>query len=210
MSSGGNFTDFGELVLIIGDFHIPSKKPDIPAVFRELLSTDKIKTILCTGNLGSDEVLEMLREIASEVHIVRGDMDGDVVAASDFPEYSIVKVGHFKVALIHGHQVLPWGDKLALEEKLRELGGDILVYGNSHMNEIYQCETGKYLISPGSVTGAPNYLVDATPDKVVPSFMLMAVQGPTAAIYVYELVNGKANVAMSEIRKTVVAPENSL
>lgn len=181
---------------MIGDFHIPYKKPDIPPVFRELLSTDKIKTVLCTGNVGCDEVVELLREIASDVHIVRGDIDGSV--SSDFPEFLVVKVGFFKVALIHGHQVLPWGDKAALEGKLRELGADILVSGFTHVNEIYQCETGKYLINPGSVTGAPNYLMDS---PVVPSFMLMAVQGPSAAIYVYELVDGKANVAMSEIRK---------
>jgi vacuolar protein sorting-associated protein 29 len=199
MSSGGNFTDFGELVLIIGDFHIPLRKAFVPPVFRELLNTDKIKTVICTGNACSDEIVEMLREIASDVHIVKGDMDSDL--KETFPETKTIKIGNFNIAIIHGHQVLPWNDRRALEQKLRELGGDILIYGNSHVNDIFQCQTGKYLISPGSVTGAPNYLADATPDVVVPSFMLMAVQGPSAAIYVYELVDGKANVAMSEIRK---------
>ena len=32
-----SFTDFGELVLVIGDFNIPFLEPDIPAAFKELL-----------------------------------------------------------------------------------------------------------------------------------------------------------------------------
>ena len=190
-SSGGNFTEFGELVLIIGDFHVPFKKPDIPTVFKELLNTDKIKTVLCTGNTCSDEIVSRLKSIAPNVHIVRGDMDS--LVADDMPESVTVNVGFFKVGLVHGHQIVPWGDHDALEAQLRKMDVDILVSGHTHRNEIFQSTTGKYFINPGSVTGAT--------ESAVPSFMLMAVQGPSAAIYVYELVDGKANVAMSEIRK---------
>ena len=189
-SSGGNFTEFGELVLIIGDFHVPFKKADIPGVFKELLNTDKIKTVLCTGNTCSDEIMDRLKSIAPNVHIVKGDMDS--LVAGDVAESAVVNVGFFKVGLIHGHQIVPWGDHDSLEAQLRKMDVDILVSGHTHRNEIFQSSTGKYFINPGSVTGAA---------ETVPSFMLMAVQGPSAAIYVYELVDGKANVAMSEIRK---------
>ena len=178
-------------MLIIGDFHVPFKKPDIPTVFKELLNTDKIKTVLCTGNTCSDEIVSRLKSIAPNVHIVRGDMDS--LVADDMPESVTVNVGFFKVGLVHGHQIVPWGDHDALEAQLRKMDVDILVSGHTHRNEIFQSTTGKYFINPGSVTGAT--------ESAVPSFMLMAVQGPSAAIYVYELVDGKANVAMSEIRK---------
>ena len=189
-SSGGNFTEFGELVLIIGDFHVPFNKSDIPPVFKELLNTDKIKTVLCTGNACSDEIMDRLKSIAPSVHIVKGDMDS--LLSDEIPESAVVNVGFFKVGLIHGHQVVPYGDHDSLEAQLRKMDVDILVSGHTHKNEIFQSSTGKYFINPGSVTGASD---------TVPSFMLMAVQGPSAAIYVYELVDGKANVAMSEIRK---------
>jgi vacuolar protein sorting-associated protein 29 len=189
-SSGGNFTEFGELVLIIGDFHVPFKKADIPSVFKELLNTDKIKTVLCTGNVCSDEIVERLRGIANNVHIVKGDMD--ISLSTDLPESSIVQVGHFKVGLIHGHQIVPWANHESLEDRMRKMDVDILVSGHTHVNEIFQSCTGKYLINPGSVSGAqPDVLVTTpgpsdnpppSPTPIVPSFMLMAVQGPSAAI----------------------------
>jgi vacuolar protein sorting-associated protein 29 len=202
MSSGGSFTDFGELVLLVGDFHIPYKKPSIPPVFRELLNTDKIKTVLCTGNVGCDSVVEELRQISQNVHIVRGDMDSNV-SSLDLPDTAVVKIGQFKVGLIHGHQVLPWGNHQAMAEVLRKLDADILVSGHTHKNEIFQ-SCGKFFVNPGSVTGASSEQVSPG-TSVTPSFMLMAVQGPSAIVYVYELVDGKASVALSEFTKAASA-----
>lgn len=85
----GNFTDFGDLVLIIGDFHVPQRAVDLPPCFRELLHTDKIRHVLCTGNVGSEQILEFLRGIAGSVHIVKGDTD----EGTDFPEYRILQFG---------------------------------------------------------------------------------------------------------------------
>lgn len=50
----GTNEELGELVLLIGDFHIPSRKPSIPKQFKELLQTDKIRYVLCTGALHLD------------------------------------------------------------------------------------------------------------------------------------------------------------
>lgn len=85
----GNFTDFGDLVLIIGDFHVPQRAVDLPPCFRELLHTDKIRHVLCTGNVGNGLILDFLRGIAGSVHIVKGDMDEGL----DFPEYKILQFG---------------------------------------------------------------------------------------------------------------------
>jgi predicted phosphodiesterase len=64
-----------QLVLAIGDFHIPHRSPELAARFRTLLVAGKIQHILCTGNLVSVDVEDYLRSLSSDVHIVRGDMD---------------------------------------------------------------------------------------------------------------------------------------
>ena len=198
MSSSGSFTDFGELVLLLGDFHIPFKRPSIPPVFRELLNTDKIKRVLCTGNVCCDDVIDELRQISPNIHIVRGDMDGNITSM-DLPETAVVHVGQFKIGLIHGHQILPWGNHQAMAEIQRKLDADILVSGHTHRNEIFQ-SCGKFFVNPGSITGAS---ADVASPGVgsMPAFMLMAIQGPSAVVYVYELIDGKANVALSEFTK---------
>ncbi|KAF8820168.1 putative vacuolar protein sorting 29 [Cardiosporidium cionae] len=189
---GSNFTEFGDLVLLIGDFHVAQRALSMPECFRELLKTDKIRHILCTGNLGSREVLDQLKGIVGSVHMVQGDMDIDF----DFPEFKTVQIGELKVGLIHGHQIIPWGDGKSLMDWQRRLDCDILVYGHTHQNIVSEID-GKFFINPGSATGA----FTPTLHDVVPSFMLMAVRGTNVAIYVYEEKDGKANVVMSEFKK---------
>ena len=48
--------DFGDLVLVIGDLHVPSKARELPECFMELLQTDKIKwTVRDYTTLGCSE-----------------------------------------------------------------------------------------------------------------------------------------------------------
>lgn len=193
----GSMGEFGELVLLIGDIHIPQRAPQLPAWVAELLSTDKIKTVLCTGNVGSAEMVQRLRSIAGGggVHIVKGDMDHGF----DFPETEVVQIGDFRVGLIHGHQVCSWGDLGALSMWQRKLDVDILVSGHTHKNSISEVN-GKYFVNPGSVTGAYTSFLN---EPIVPSFMLMAIPGggSNAVLYVYEEKDGKASIAMSEFKK---------
>ena len=44
------------------------------------------------------------------MHAVKGDFD----EAPSLPETKVVQIGNFKFGLIHGHQVVPWGDLEAL------------------------------------------------------------------------------------------------
>jgi vacuolar protein sorting-associated protein 29 len=198
MSSASNFTDFGELVLVIGDFHIPYQKAGIPPVFKELLNTDKVKTILCTGNTCSDEIVDYLSQISQNLYIVRGEMDSNV-KSRDLPECLVINIGQFRIGMVSGHQIVPPGDRDAIAAYQRKLGVDILISGSSSKNEIYQ-SCGKFFINPGSVTGAESHSVSRA-DTPCPSFMLMAIQGPSVVVYVYELVDGQANVSLSEFSK---------
>lgn len=54
-------SDFGELVLVLGDFHIPHRAASIPEKFQRMLVPNKMQHILCTGNLVTKEQYEELR-----------------------------------------------------------------------------------------------------------------------------------------------------
>ena len=42
----------GQLVLIMGDFHIPQRCSEIPIQYREMITPNKVSAVLCTGNVG--------------------------------------------------------------------------------------------------------------------------------------------------------------
>lgn len=198
MSNSGSFTEFGELVLLVGDFQVPLGKPNIPPVFKELLNTDKIKTVLCTGNVINDDLLAYLEQTSPHMFMVRGDMDTHVTSR-ELPDHLTLEIGQFKVGLIHGHQVIPHGDRESLAATLRKLDVDILVSGFTCKNEIFQLG-GKIFLNPGSISGCANETLSPE-GQTVPSFMLMAIQGNSAVVYVYELLEGKASVSLSEFTK---------
>ncbi|CAJ1426318.1 unnamed protein product [Effrenium voratum] len=152
--------------------------------------------VLCTGNVGSQSVAEQLRTIAGEdCHIVCGDADHDF----SFPESCVTNVGDFKVGVVHGHQIVPWGDANSLVKFAGRLGVDILVTGHTHRSSIVELG-GKFLINPGSVTGACNAVGEF---DVTPSFMLMAVQEKSVVLYTYELKEGQTEpeVKMNELKR---------
>lgn len=166
------------LVLVIGDFHIPHRANAMPQQFKKLLVPGKIQHILCTGNLCSKETYDYLKTLASDVHVVKGDFDDN----NSYPDQKVVTVGQFRIGLTHGHQVVPWGDLESLALVQRQLDVDILISGHTHKFEALENE-GKFFINPGSATGAYN----ALDGEVVPSFVLMDIQGSNMVMYVYQL-----------------------
>ena len=104
----------------------------------------------------------------------------------EIPEKKVVQIGEFKIGMIHGHQVLPWGDIDALTNIQRELGCDILLSGHTHQIGI-KVKDKKFYINPGSISGAFSHLI-ADPS---PSFVLMVLQGEEARAYLY-ILNDKS------------------
>eukprot|EP01116_Phalansterium_solitarium_P006480 TRINITY_DN18798_c0_g1_i1.p2 TRINITY_DN18798_c0_g1~~TRINITY_DN18798_c0_g1_i1.p2 ORF type:complete len:184 (-),score=48.21 TRINITY_DN18798_c0_g1_i1:124-675(-) len=180
------------LVLVIGDSHIPHRAAALPQKFKKLLVPGKIQHILCTGNLCTKEIHDYLKTIASDVHVVKGDFDEQ----TGYPETKTVTVGQFKVGVVHGHQIVPWGDREARGIVQRQLDVDILVTGHTHSFEAYEYNK-KFFINPGSVTGAYSSLTD----DVTPSFVLMDIQGANVITYVYQLKNGDVHVDKIEYTK---------
>ncbi|DAZ99296.1 TPA: hypothetical protein N0F65_005464 [Lagenidium giganteum] len=183
---------FGELVLVVGDSHIPHRAAEIPDKFQKMLVPNKIQHILCTGNMITKEQYEEFRVLAPNVHVVSGDSDHE----STFPERKVISIGQFRIGLCHGHQVVPWGDEQSLAALQRKMNVDILITGHTHQHTI-STENGKWFVNPGSITGA----FSSTSSEVIPSFILMAVQGNKVVAFVYELKGDNVVVSKSEFVK---------
>uniref|UniRef100_A0A336KBP4 Vacuolar protein sorting-associated protein 29 n=1 Tax=Culicoides sonorensis TaxID=179676 RepID=A0A336KBP4_CULSO len=183
------------LVLVLGDLHIPHRCGNLPVKFKKLLVPGRIHHILVTGNLCTKESHDYLKTLASDVHIVRGDFDDNPA----YPEQKVVTVGQFRIGLVHGHQVIPWGDPDSLAIIQRQLDVDILISGHTHKFEAYEHEN-KFYINPGSATGAYNPIAD--PNNIIPSFVLMDIQSSTVVTYVYQLVGDEVKVERIEYKKS--------
>eukprot|EP01006_Ploeotia_vitrea_P045428 TRINITY_DN66941_c2_g11_i1.p1 TRINITY_DN66941_c2_g11~~TRINITY_DN66941_c2_g11_i1.p1 ORF type:complete len:184 (-),score=21.48 TRINITY_DN66941_c2_g11_i1:98-649(-) len=180
------------LVVVLGDMHIPQRALDVPAAFKKMLTPNKVQRILCTGNLTSKEAMDYLRTITPEIHIVKGDFD----EGRDTPEYQVVKLGSWKVGIIHGHQIVPWGDKQSLAMWQRKLDVDVLIYGGTHQYKTFEFE-GKLFINPGSITGAFSVL----DSDVTPTFVLMDIIDTKIVTFVYQLEGDDLKVKKKEFNK---------
>ena len=166
-----------ELVLVLGDMFIPQRSPDITEQFKSILTPNKVQHVLCLGNIGNSESYNWLKSLSNNFHNVKGDYDDE-----DIPEKKVVKIGEFSIGLIHGHQVLPWGDLESLSNIQRSLECDVLISGHTHKTSI-RVKENKLYINPGSISGAFSPLIEDT----IPSFILMVLQGEEATIYLYTL-----------------------
>mmetsp|Transcript_6886 Transcript_6886/g.21725 ORF Transcript_6886/g.21725 Transcript_6886/m.21725 type:complete len:189 (+) Transcript_6886:147-713(+) len=184
--------DFGELALVLGDAHIPQRAGVIPAKFQRMLVPNKMQHVICTGNMASRDQYDELRSLAPSAHFVSGDFD----EGSPFPETKVVTIGNFRIGVVHGHQVVPWGDAQALATFRRRLDVDVLISGHTHQNDVREVD-GAWYLNPGSITGA----YSALKADVVPSFILLAIQGSKVVTYVYELHGDTVEVSKSEFSK---------
>lgn len=183
-----------ELVLVVGDMFVPSRSPDIPDQFKSILIPNKLQHVLSLGNIGSVESYDFLKSLSNDFHCVKGDYD-----EADYPEKKVVQIGEFKIGMIHGHQILPWGNIDALSSVQRELGCDILLSGHTHQFDLKN-KDGKFYLNPGSISGSFSS-VSPSPS---PSFILMVLMGEEATIYVYALnesKKGKFEVSKLEFTK---------
>ena len=178
-----------ELVLVVGDMFVPQRSPNINEQFKSILIPNKIQHVLSLGNIGSRESYDWLKSLSNDFHTVKGDFD-----EGDIPEKKIVQIGEFKIGMIHGHQILPWGDLDSLNNVQRELGCDILLSGHTHQIDI-KVKNKKFYINPGSISGAFSHTI-ADPN---PSFVLMVLQGEEAIVYLYILNDKSQKFGLNKI-----------
>jgi len=181
-----------ELVLVVGDMFVPQRSQDIDPQFKTILIPNKLQHVLSLGNNGSRESYDWLRGLSNDFHSVKGDYD-----EGDMPDTKVVTIGEFKIGMVHGHQVLPWGNHNSLSSVQRELDCDILLSGHTHEINVKVLDNKLY-INPGSISGAFSDVV-ADPS---PSFVLMVLQGAEAIIYLYVLNDRTQKFDVNKIEYT--------
>ena len=180
------------MVLVVGDMFVPQKSQDIDPQFKTILIPNKLQHVLSLGNIGSRESYDWLKSLSNDFHSVKGDFD-----EGDMPEKKLVTIGEFKIGMIHGHQVLPWGNIESLSSIQRQLDCDILLSGNTHEIDVKVADNKLY-INPGSISGAfSNCVADPSP-----SFVLMVLQGQEAIIYLYVLNDRTQKFEVNKIEFT--------
>jgi len=129
---------------IISDTHIPKAAPELPAaVCREFCDVDMI---LHAGDLVEFGVIAELEKLAP-THAVYGNMD-PVEVKEQLPVKDTIKVGAFKIGLIHGY-----GPPAKIANAVSEEFGrvDVIVFGHSH-SPLNQMIKKRLFFNPGSPT----------------------------------------------------------
>jgi len=140
-------------------------------------------------------------QICSEqVHIVRGDFDDN----ETYPEEKVIDVGNFKIGLIHGHQLVPFGDQEILKAVQRRLNVDILITGHTHQLHHFSTD-GALFLNPGSATGAYSPHIP----EVVPSFILLDIDDKVVTPHLYRSVKGELEHEIISVFEKKESNENN-
>jgi len=182
-------------LVVLADTHIPDRAEAIPspilaALLREAETAD---IAVHAGDFTSREVLDWSMRLASEVYVVKGNMD-----YLDLPSTASFELEGLKFSVVHGHQVYPRGDLAKLSRVARRLGSHILISAHTHSPFIKLYE-GILHLNPGSLTG----VWGGGGGSMKPSFMVINLEGDTIEVILYEL-EGSELVARRESLKSVI------
>ncbi|KEG12991.1 vacuolar sorting protein [Trypanosoma grayi] len=172
------------LVLVVGDLHVPQRAAAVPEAFTHMFTPGRINMVLITGNVGCREMYDYFRTIAPDVYCAKGEFDS--WSHNNFKETHVIEVEELKIGLIHGHQIVPCGDKDSLAIVQRKLDVDVLVSGATHHCKTFEFD-GHLFINPGSITGA---FTPVQPD-VVPTFVLLDIKDKTVTSFSYAYAPGE-------------------
>lgn len=132
---------------IISDTHIPERASHIPdKILEDFRNTDMI---LHAGDLVEMSVLNILKNICSDVRAVRGNMDS-VELKQKLLEKQIIRVNNLRIGLIHGYGS-PAKLIEAITEAFKAERPDIIIFGHSHY-PINEKRQGVLYFNPGSPT----------------------------------------------------------
>jgi len=180
-------------VLVIGDFHIPSRASRIPEPIMNVILNRKFDLVLCTGDLVDEKVLDMLggfgpvKWVVGNMYYIKG------------PKSVKVKLENFDVGVYHGTGVYPRGNPKQLYSIAKRLNVDVLIHGHTHAMSI-QIFSEVLLLNPGSATG----VWGGGPASLKPSFMILEVTGNELVVNGYELVGAKLKRINKKFTKTSV------
>jgi len=168
-------------LLVIGDFHIPSRARWLPRPILEFLLDKRFDLILCTGDLCVQDVQDFLSRYGP-VKCVMGNMD-HVYNPKEFKQ----KIEGLVIGMRHGDEVEPRGDIEGLKTLAMRMGVDVLITGHTHSPFVHELDIrGRkiLLLNPGSATGVWSGGFSSGP----PSFMVLTVDGEKLRIELYKVV----------------------
>lgn len=131
---------------VISDTHLRRVTPELEGIYEKYLKDKDI--ILHAGDFVCSEVVDFFNGKAQEFFGVCGNMDlPDVAQRLD--KKKVVKLGGFRVGLIHG-----WGSPDGLEERIRGEFRDVdaIVFGHSH-HPVSIRKEGVLVFNPGTTSG---------------------------------------------------------
>ena len=168
-------------ILVMGDFHIPSRARWIPRPILEFLVGKRFDLVLCTGDLCTDEVQQFLSRFGPLV-CVMGNMD-----YIHNPREFRHKIEDLVIGMRHGDEVRPRGDIEGLRTLAIRMGVDVLITGHTHVPMVKELKVRDrkiLLLNPGSATGVWSGGLEHGP----PSFMILEVDGNKLTVHLYKLV----------------------
>lgn len=131
-------------IAVLSDTHLRHVSGDLLALYEKHLKDKDM--ILHAGDFVSEDVIDYLSR--RPFHGVHGNMD-PLGVKRRLPEKEIIKVGPFKIGLVHG-----WGPPEGLEDRIGDQfkGVDIIVYGHSH-RAVNRTKDGVMFFNPGTALG---------------------------------------------------------
>ena len=132
---------------VISDTHIPDRAKDIPKKILEDFAG--VDMIIHVGDLVDLSVLKKLKSICANTLAVWGNMDPAQVR-SQLPEKEVIKVGKFKIGIMHGYGA-PANLISLLGSVFKDDNVDVIIFGHSH-NGVNEKREGVLFFNPGSAT----------------------------------------------------------
>lgn len=132
---------------VISDTHIPDKASEIPQQILEAFK--KVDMVIHAGDLVDLSVLDTLKSVCKDVKAVWGNMDPYEVR-KELPEKEIIKVGNYKIGVMHGYGHPNNLTKL-LSGVFEKDNVNIVVFGHSH-NAVNEKKGNTIYFNPGSPT----------------------------------------------------------
>lgn len=175
-------------VLVIGDFHIPTRAKEIPRAILEFIVKERPDLILSPGDFVVQEVYRQL-ETYAPVKAVLGNMDEDL----NLPKRLIVEIYNFKVGLIHGDGIFPRGNIKKLTKIALDMNVDVLIHGHTHKLSIDIVNvSGRniLLVNPGSATG----VWGGGGGSLVPEFAILYLTENSIQVIGYRVIEGNVKV----------------
>lgn len=138
-----------QLVLVLGDAHIPSRRDSIPKAFYDHIEKTSYDLALITGDLVREtDMYSALPPLPRRFTVV-GNMD----YGSQYNFHEQIQLDEFNILLLHGTQLRPRGSIRELWKIAQEIGADVAVHGHTHKSSV-DLYKDRLFLNPGTISGA--------------------------------------------------------